>query len=1028
MVMVAGLAFGQGATNGAISGTVIDQDGSVLPGATVAAIQAETATSYTVTAGGDGGYTIANARVGSYTISAELDGFKKAEQTGVVVRLGETSVIDFRLELAAYAETVTVTGEANQLINPTRTGAASNVGTVEIESLPNIGRSLEEFTRTNPMVVITSNNQDPDAISVAGRSSRYNNIQIDGAVNNDLFGLADTGTPGGQAASTPISLDAIREIAIKIADLDVRSGGFSGGGINAITRSGTNQLQGSAYYFTRDDGLVGDVDLLGDFGEFEEESYGFRLGGPVVQDKVFFFVNGEIEDEKTPTGWSLDGTGGQAFANGDAIEEAQLFRDHLIQRYGFDPGGLGQNIRETPSDKFFGRLDFNLNPSHTLTLRHNYVKAENDINRPGSFSYEWPSETYFFADETNSTVAQLNSVFGSTMFNELRVSFQTIEDVRTGRGGAAFPWIEIERVFDTETGANLGEFEAGTENFSTRNALDQEIFELTDDFTWVRGDHAFIVGTHNELFSFDNLFIQNAFGAYEFASLADFLNDRPARFYQFTVVNPGQAESQKFDVTQIGLYAGDTWQLRDNFTLTYGLRVDVPYFPDEPSRNPLTEQLYGIRTDEMPDGQQLWQPRIGFNWDVMGQGRDQLRGGIGIFAGRAPYVWISNSYARTGIEQRFISATNVPFNPDPANQPVPPGGSVGEFNLIDPDFEFPQVLRVNLAYDRELPWWDLVASVEALHADSQKEIDYRDVNLVPTGQSLPFDGRPTFRRLNPAVSGAYLITNTSEGEQTNASLKLERTSRDGLWGFVAYTWGESKSINDGTSSRAVSNYQFNESLDPNRAEVGTSDFEVEHRFSASLSYRFNRDSRWPTSVSAFYNHQAGRPFSYIYGFQSPSGGINGDNYFDNDLFYVPSGPDDVIITGGTWEQLDAFISQDECLDSHRGGIAPRNCSRAPWTHSLDLHVAQAIPIRNSHVELTFDILNVMNLIDEDSGNFRFVNFSTVEPVSYAGFDPATGKPIYGLQRIVTDPGNNDRFTYHNINSRWRAKLGVRWSF
>jgi hypothetical protein len=210
--------------------------------------------------------------------------------------------------------------------------------------------------------------------------------------------------------------------------------------------------------------------------------------------------------------------------------------------------------------------------------------------------------------------------------------------------------------------------------------------------------------------------------------------------------------------------------------------------------------------------------------------------------------------------------------------------------------------------------------------------------------------------------------------------------------------------------------------------VGTSDFEVEHRFSASLSYRFNRDSRWPTSVSTFYNHQAGRPFSYIYGFQSPSGGINGDSYFDNDLFYVPSGPDDVIITGGTWEQLDAFIGQDECLDSHRGGLAPRNCSRAPWTHSLDLHVAQEIPIRNSNVELTFDILNLMNLIDEDSGNFRFVNFSTVEPVSYAGFDPATGKPRYGLQRIVTDPGNNDRFTFHNINSRWRAKLGVRWTF
>jgi hypothetical protein len=1016
----------QGVTTGSISGVVSNQDGATtLPGAQISASHVPTGTRYEAITQNDGRFRIIGVRVGGpYTVTASMDGFEPQEQTDLAVPLGEDLFLQFRLPLASITETVDVIA-SSELINPYRTGNTSSVSAQEIEMLPTIGRRLEDYTRTNPFASVAQTNEDPQVTSVLGRSGRYNNIQIDGAVNNDLFGLADGGTPGGQADVSPISLDAIAEIQVGITPFDVRQGGFSGGAINAVTRSGTNAYHGSVFFFSRDDSLVGDgPDFLGEVGTFEEDQYGFRIGGPIKTDKIFFFANAELTEKSQPTGISLDGSGGQAFANGTLVAQAQLFRQTLIDRYGFDPGGLAQNIRDTPSDKFFGRLDFNLNTSNTLTLRHNFIDAENDINRPGSFSYEFPSETYAFDSETNSTVGQWNSVIGSTMFNELRITNQRIRDRRAPRGGLAFPWIEIE---NTVPGNRL-EFEAGSEPFSTNNELDQDILEITNDFTWLRGNHTFTFGTHNELFSFRNLFIQNGFGSYQFATLDDFVAGRPARAYDFTVVNEGRAPAQEFDVNQLGFYAGDQWRATPQLTLVYGVRVDIPLFPDDPSSNPRTQALYGFRTDELPSGKELISPRIGFNWDIKGDGEQQLRGGVGIFAGRTPYVWISNNYAATGIEQTRLTAFGVPFNPDPFNQPLVGSGTTGEFNLIDPDFEFPQALRYNVGYDRQLPWGGLVGSVELIVSDSLEEIDYKDLNLVQTG-TLPFDGRPVFgARVDPTVTAAYLITNTSEGESTNIAVKLERPLRDNVSWFASYTYGDSESVNDGGSSRAVSNYQFNESIDPNNAEVGRSDFEVEHRFNAGATYYADwGGSKWGTSFGVFYNHQSGRPFSYIFGNQ-PSGSINGDRYFDNDLVYVPATENDVVVEGGaTWAQLDAFISSQECLDANRGGIAPRNCGTGPWTHSLDLRVAQDVPIGSwSKLQVTAEIENLANLFDEDAGVVRYINFSTVEPFSIAGVT-ADGKPRYGLSGFVTNPAL-DPFTTSSIRSRWRAKLGLRWSF
>ncbi len=1036
VVLAAAAPAGAQITRGSLSGLVTNDAGdTTLPGAAIEATHQPTGTRYTAVTGGDGRFTIQNARVGGpYLVTATLDNFEPGSAGDIFVVLGEDTYLTFRLQLAGVTEAITVTSTI-PLITSSRTGNASSVSEIEIETLPTVGRGLEDFARTNPFFVVQSDQEDPDNISIAGRNARYNNIQIDGAVNNDLFGLADTGTPGGQTDTTPISLDAIQEIQLVLADFDVRQGGFSSGSVNAITRSGTNSFHGSAYYFTRDDSLIGDgPERLGEFGEFEEDNYGFSLGGPIQRDKAHFFVNYDVTDTVQPTGRSIDGSAGQAWANGRGLDEANEVRDFLISTYNFDPGGLGQNSRETPSDKIFARLDFNLSDAHQLTVRHNYIDAANDINRPASFTHEWPSETYTITDETNSTVFQLNSVLSPTMFNELRVTYQTIKDRRGGRGGLRFPWIEIENVIDNQTGDDLGEWEMGTENFSTRNALDQDIIEVTNDFTWLKGDHTITLGTHNEFFTFDNLFIQNAFGAYEFRTQAD-LFAGIARRFQFTAVPPGQADTQKFDVNQIGLYAGDVWAVKDNLTLTYGLRVDIPFFPDKPSRNLFTEAAYGFRTDEVPDGEQLWQPRFGFNWDIKGDGQQQLRGGTGIFAGRAPYVWISNNYARTGIEQLFITQFNVPFNPDPDGQVIDPDAplAVGEFNLIDPNFKNPSVWRTNLAYDRRLPWGGLVGTIEAVYTDSQNEIDYRNLNIVQTG-SLPFDGRPLFSEVDPGVDGAYFITNSSIGESTNVAVKLQRPYRNNLTWSASYAWNESTVVNDGSSSRAVSNWQFTEALDPNNVRGSTSDFEVEHRFNASVSYTADwGGSGWATTFSAFYNHQSGRPYSTLIGDAGPPDfafdSINEDGFTFNDLMYVPASPDEVFVTRGTFAQLEAYIDSDPCLAGNRGRIVSRNCSVAPWFHQLDVRIAQDIPVGGDRkVQLTFDLLNLMNLIDSDSGVLQYVQFSTTTPVEFAGIDADTGLPIYELQSIVTDPENNSRYETHNLRSRWRAKLGVRFRF
>lgn len=1011
--------FAQGATTSTITGSVTDPDGAPLPGVTVTIVHQPTGTRYTSYTRGDGRFSVFNVRIGGpYTVTAELQGFAPLARESLSVALGETLEVTFALQLEAVQETVTVTAASDPIINPGRTGAESLVTEEEINSLPTLDRSIADFARLDPYFKTDSSNDGPTSISVAGRNNRYNNIQIDGSVNNDLFGLAAQGTPGGQTDTNAISLDAVQEINLLVSPYDVRQGGFTGGAINIVTRSGANDFNGSAFFYRRGDTLVrSDLDGA-EFGSFSDNNFGGRLGGPIVRDRVFFFGSYEGVRRSVPAGYSADGSTGQDFGRPAA---ATSFRDILLNQYGYDPGGLSEVQRATDNNLIFGRVDANLNANNQLTVRHNYVGGNNQILNQSNSLYRFPQNLYNIDITTNSFVSQLNSVFGDDKYNEFRFTAQSIRGPRFGPD-PPFPSVTVD----------LGDgqdFQAGTEDFSTANNLDQTIFELTNDLTWMVGDdHTVVIGTHNEFFNFENLFIRQSYGAYDFDSLDD-LERGWAQSYDYSFSNTSNPqEAAAFGAMQLGFYGGDTWNVNDTLVLTYGMRVDIPVLPDQPSFNEEAFDVFDVNTSDVPSGNLLWSPRVGFNWDPRADGTQQIRGGFGWFSGRTPYVWISNQYGNTGNEFTRISSflprpvdagNNIMFVPDPFNQPTNVGSAAtNEIDVSDPNFEFPSVMRFTAGYDRELGYEDLTFTAEFIYAVTQYDVFWQNLNLTPNGETL-FDGRPLFTRVDDDFRDVINMTNTTQGDQWNLMFKVQRPYRGGWTASGSYAYGESTVVNDGLSSQARSNWRFNYISDnPNEPGVGPSVFSPGHRINFTVAYDIPV-STTAVRLSFFYDGQSGRPYSTTF-----SQDVN-DDFESNDLLTVlPS--DQVIIVGGTPEQWDAYIAADEGVSAAVGGAIPRNASRAPWRNFTDLRAAVDVPIGSTDVEFSLDIRNFLNLLSESWGRIEYANFDEISPIELLGVDDATGLPIYELQFAARNP--DQRFSVDDLRSRWQMRFGARVNF
>lgn len=1016
-------------TTSTLTGIIRDVNETLI-GATVRATHTPTGTAYAASSGPDGRFTISNMRVGGpYTIEVTYIGYEPRRFSDVTLQLGEPYILNVTLAVSGtQLSEVVISGTVDPILNRERTGAATNVNRQQLENLPTISRSLQDFTRLTPQATGTN--------SFGGANNRFNNVTIDGAVNNDVFGLSGSGTPGGQAGTQPISLDAIQEIQVVLAPYDITQGNFTGGGVNAVTRSGTNKFQGSAYYFGRTEDIVGENPLSGvSYPSFKEDQYGFRLGGPILKNKLFFFVNAELGRRAAPIAFNAGDPGAPT-----TLATAQQIRDFTLQTYGYDVGGFGAVDARTENDKVFAKLDWNINNKHQLTVRHNYINAFDDnISRTGS-SFRFGNNAYQFNDEQHVSVVELRSNFSSLFSNNLILGYSRIRDDRE-TAGALFPQVQINNVDQSGNSVFFG-----SERSSTANELDQDIFEITNNFKYYRGNHTFTIGTHNEFFKFRNLFINNLNGRWDFNSLQDYLNNAPARARITYSALPGvERPDARFNAAQLAFYAQDQFDLLEKLNLTVGVRVDIPIIGDKPLANPAVEASFpGVRTDRTPSGQVLFAPRLGFNYDVLGDRSVQIRGGAGVFTGRVPFVWLSNQFVNNGLLFNTIDVRGAAINNGNGFEPnvalqrnVGGAGSTAEINVADEDFRIPQVARFNLAGDFRLPF-GFVGTLEGIYSKTINNIAYRDINLLPASGSISpaysngADLRPRFNSgptgvVNPAFTNVIFLDNTDKGYTYSLTAQLQRNFNFGLSASVAYTNGKSKDVNSGASSTALSNWEFVQIVnDPNDPPLSYSNYDIRHRIVGSLAYRkaYGKDNAFATGVSLFYAGRSGFPFTYLY-----AGDLNGDGRFSNDLFYVPRSAAEINLVptasnprpvAEQWESLNAFIENDPYLRERRGQYTERNGARTPWEHQFDLRISQDLGVnvrgaRNT-LQFTFDIFNVGNLLNKDWGRAYSVNNNAVELVSVTG----TG---FNFNR-----SNPEGYNISDLGSRWQGQFGIRYIF
>jgi hypothetical protein len=1047
--------YAQGVTTAAMNGIIVDSNGDPLPGANILAVHTPSGTEYGTTSRVDGRYNLNALRTGGpYKVTVSFVGYKPQVFEGQSLQLGQNAKIDYTLiEEAVELGAVTVVGEKNAVISSNRTGAGQNVTAKDMEVLPTINRSFQDFAKLSPQ---SSGNSS----SFASRNNRYNNIQIDGTQYNDVFGLGATGTPGGQAGTTPISLDAIDQFQVVVAPYDIKYGGFTGGGINAITRSGTNQFKGSIYGFGRNESLVGDGTYITDnpatsnneqkYPEFKEYQYGFRLGGPIVKDKLFFFVSGEMAARDLPLNNISLSTGA------DTLKTLAARFEQILNDQGMNPGTKDAFTVEQPSQKFFIRLDLNQSENHKITLRHNYVGAYRDIldGRNSNNTLSFSTLAYRIRNITNSTVLQINSTNNENLSNEFILGFTSIRDRRAGITEAR-PEI---RVFES-----AGTLIAGPDRFSSANELDQDILEVTDNFSVFAGDHVITLGTHNEFYSFRNLFMRSVYGYYEFANLAALENGTPRKTstgYERSISKiPGvDLPAAEFSVNQLGFYLQDEWTIIPTFKATFGVRVDIPFLPTEPGVNDSVSKYFpDYSTGDVPSGNLMFSPRLGFNWDLFGDRTTQIRGGVGVFTGRVPYVWMSNNYGNTGLllaqigQNTSTSAPYVNYNLDPYNQPGPdtdPTGTTAatrsEINMVDPNFKFPQILRANLGVDQELPW-GMIGTVELMYSQSINDLVYEKLNIGSyssptnvTGEDRPrYGGTLSY---NNNFNDVLLLKNTDEGYSYNLTAQLQRNVDLGLSFNTAYTYGVSQDVNSVLSSQAQSQIRFNPiSVDPNKPSLTTSSFDLGHRFFASVSFSHEFFEKSPTTISFYYNYQSGRPFSF-----TVSGDVNNDGFNGNDLFYIPENQGDILLGtattasgvttytpavtnpdgSGMYKDFFDFVNNNEYLSENKGKMSERNATRNPWTDVLDVRVAQAFSTPIGNFQVSLDILNFMNLLSSEWGLLQTTPQDTYNMVTLQGIETATGKAIYRF----TKPANNTPWSPADLASRWQMQLGLRYSF
>jgi hypothetical protein len=1079
-------------TTSEIRGTITDQNGPVA-GATISAVHTPTATKYATTTRKDGRYNLPNLRVGGpYEITVSFVGYKSETQSSITLILGQEFNADFKLvtEAQQLQEVVIATSRQDKIFNTSHTGSQEIINRSQIERLPTINRSLQDFTKLTP---------SSNGLSFGGRNNLYNNVTVDGANFNNAFGLSST--LGGQTNSQPISLDAIEQIQVNISPYDVRQGGFSGAGINSVTRSGTNQIKGSVYTYIRTPGLLGYNVRTNKVpkGDFDYNLRGFSVGGPIIKNKLFLFVSGEQERISQPATTLVANKPGQT-AVPNVISQAvadtlDALKSFLMSKYGYNPGEYQDYNYRTNSDKLTVRLDFNINNSNTLILKYNYLKSIQDktASNSGAVGSRQPSNTglpfsgngYVQNNNFNIFIAELNTRFSSKISNKFQVGYSALRDFRAPLASGDFPLVDILN------GAGQTYTSFGYEPFTYNNLLNTNIFQASDIFSYYAGKHELTGGVQVYKKDFKNGFAPNYEGLFIFNSLTDFYNSvnngaANARTYllSYALTKDGSFPFALIGATELGFFAQDKWRVKSNFTLTYGFRIDVPIFANKFDSNPNVPGLTfrdGKHYDvgQKPSTNPLVSPRLGFNWDVFKNQKTQVRGGIGSFSGPPPFVWISNQASNNGVQFGSISTSNVAFSEDINEYRPAQGAANTAYNLVltDKDFKYPQVLKASIAVDQKLPA-NIVATVEYSYAKDINAVNFENVNLPSTGTALAgpdnrlrFSGTKIYSGAggatvtNPNITNAILMKNHSKGYGHVLTMQLQKTSKN-LYTSVAYTFSDVKTLNDGGSIAASMWRDRPVSGDPNAAELGRPNFYQPHRVIAQASYRLEYAKNFATSIGLVFE-AAPSPTtailplnvasSYTY-----SGDLNNDGTGgNNDLIYIPRNQSEIILVpvntgGGTitdtrtpaqiWNQLNNFINQDPYLSKHRGSVAERNAVVLPYFKRLDLNITQDFYLKTGKekhtLRVSFDIINLGNFLNKNWGltktfttplntSQNAASFLKYEGLVTTAGDPNFGKPRFSFPYL--DATNEIPFTSSftestTIYSRWQGQIGIRYLF
>ena len=911
-------------------------------------------------------------------------------------------------------------------------------------------------------------------LSIAGTNNRYNSFTIDGTVANDVFGLTANGMNGGQAGANPISMDAIQELQVVVAPFDVRQGGFTGGGINAVTKQGTNTTHGSAYAYYNNEKFYGRYNAAKDWAkdplnEQYDRTFGGTLGGAIIKDKLFYFVSAEGKKSAYPSPY--------APGYSDTYLSAQTAQE-ILDRYTQLTGksdNYGQRDVESKQLGLLARIDWNINDRHKLALRYQYQNAWQDKWASGYNTYYFANSGYRFYDKTHSVVAELNSHLSDKLYNELRASATIVRDHREAPNDG--PSVLINNVKGADGKTNNRVY-LGTEQYSGANELDQDTYTLEDNLSWYLGNHTLTFGTHNEIYSIRNLFMANANGYFAYGSLDDYYDDRAQSFgvtYSDAALTGSTRYAPTLKAGQFGFYGQDKWAISQNLTFTYGIRFDIPTFFNSPTTNPAFNDFAaanGIeaRVGDVPSTKLLVSPRIGFNWYTDDSHRTLLRGGLGIFTGRVPFVWISNAYNNNGMEVRHFSYNNYSQKDAPGmtatghgDGSITPGevieasqslsAKAEEINTVSRSFRFPQVLRANLALEQRLPG-DVKMTLEGIYSKGLHNVFFENLALENTGAKVyavpgvEASAAPYYSLRQSNYSNIIHIKNTKEGYSYALSALFEKSFDFGLDVAASYTFGHSKSVNDGTSSQAYSNWKYNYSRDTNgKGELGYSKFDVPHRIMVQLNYTSPKYLRglMSTSVSIIYNAIAGGRYSLT---MNESEDYNGDGYTGNSLLYIPTHDElgrmnfvDITDKSGnvttsaeeSRRQFEQWIENDSYAKNHRGQYAERNSNLTPWEHEINLHIGQTIynpkgfgKYRNGFgkLEITLDIINLANLLNKNWGA-TYGNAYNVSPLSVSRVatsqDGMTATPSF-----TYNPNSNPQPS--SVSSRWHMQVGLRLSF